>query len=115
MSSTIERRGRAVARTLALAGFIAAGWVGANAAILAATERAEAVLVMFSRSPEAVRLPESVAILEWDGHFARFVGRREGYVADLYRAGALAVLPARGGGCLRMVRQTGGQPGVAKG
>lgn len=62
MSSTIERRVRTAAQTLGLAGLIAVGWFTANAAILAATEKGDAVLVVFRHAPGAVALPEGVAL-----------------------------------------------------
>ncbi|WP_235919464.1 hypothetical protein [Aureimonas psammosilenae] len=100
MSSIIERRIKGAARVLGIASLIAGGWMLANAAILAATEKADAVLVLFAGPVGSFPLPPGVAILDWDGRSGRFVGTEPGYVADLYRSGALLVLPARGGGCV---------------
>lgn len=104
MSSIIKRRMHAVLRAAAVLTAITLGWFAAMAGILLATEKADAVLVVFPLQPSQLVLPDSVAILDWDGHQARFIGTRPGYVQDLYRAGALAVLPARTSGCIQLRR-----------
>lgn len=102
MSSTIKSYMFPAFRAAAILAAITLGWFSALAGILLATEKADAVLVVFPLPPGQITLPDSVAILDWDGHRGRFIGTRSGYVRDLYRAGAVAVLPARSGGCFSL-------------
>jgi hypothetical protein len=86
-------------------------WSAATAAILALTEEADAVTVVFPPRALMNGLPEGVYVLEWDGPTAVLKGTRKGYVADLYRHGAPFVLPARAAGCMTL---SGDQPGRSR-
>ncbi len=95
--------GRLAAVSLALL----LAWTLASAAILAVSEEAEAVTVFFSKDAGTFALPGSVRLLEWDGRRGRFRGAEPGYISDLYRAGAILVIPARAMGCLSLARDPG--------
>ena len=87
-------------RAAATVAVLIAGWLVATAAVLALTEKAEAVIAIFPAGPRGGGLPQDVAMLSWNGSVGRFIGRDSGYVRSLYRAGAIFVLPARRRGCL---------------
>jgi hypothetical protein len=102
---TIDRGAiwRRAARACALVALLGTGWTAANAGILLWTERADAVMAVF---PHGMRLPEGVAMLAWDGRVAQLAPAGPGYVTELYRQGALIVLPVRRHSCLAMTRPT---------
>lgn len=99
MSTTINRATYCIraGRALSFGLLIASGWIGANAGILLWTERADAVIAVF---PGQLQLPFGVSLLAWDGRTAQLVGAERGYVVELYRHGALIVLPVRRHSCL---------------
>ena len=86
---------RRAALTLLL---IAAGWLGmaAGAALMGSSET---VAVPASRPGLLTRLPPGATLAGSRGDMLLFRGK-DGLALDLYRAGALLVLPARGGTCL---------------
>ena len=77
---------------------IAAGWlsVAAGAALLGSSET---VAVLMSRPGLLTRLPTGATLTGSRGDVLLFRGEK-GLAFDLYRAGALLVLPAQGGTCL---------------
>ena len=77
---------------------IAAGWLSlaAGAALLGSSET---VAVMVSRPGLLTRLPTGATLAGSRGDVLLFRGEK-GLTLDLYRAGALLVLPAQAGACL---------------
>ncbi len=101
MSTTTEPF-RRLLRVLSVAAGIAALWVAASAVILAASEEAEAVSVILPSAALMNDLPDGVYVLGWDGAVALLKGTGNGYVAELYRRGAMLVVPARDATCLSL-------------
>lgn len=104
MTTEVRRLLLGTGRTLFIAMLLATAWFVATAAVLAATDKAEAVTAIFPRDLSNYSLPSDIAAVSWNGNVGRLVGRYPGYVLDLYRSGAIAVLPARRQGCLDLAK-----------
>lgn len=60
------------------------------------------VTVVFPSKRLMNALPEGVYVLEWNGATARIISEKPVFVRELYRAGALLVMPARSSSCIAL-------------
>jgi hypothetical protein len=58
------------------------------------------VLVPFPSKALVDNLPDDVSIMRWSNGLAILYSERQGFVADIYKSGAMFVLPSRKAGCL---------------
>ncbi len=89
-------------RMLAICLAIFTGWLLVSAAIMALSEPVEGSLVFLGKEISPAELEDGTSILWWDGRFAGLTGEKQGWVAGLYRSGALLVLPRRRQSCLSL-------------
>jgi hypothetical protein len=87
-------------RTLANFAAILGGWFVFCVVMTLVPGVTDSVRVFLPPQALAENLPEDVAIMKWDEKSAVLYSDRPGFVADLYKAGALLVLPARKSGCI---------------
>ena len=80
-------------------------WFSATAAITLISGAAPFVKVIFPGQQFMNALPDDIYVLDWSGPNAILYSKKPDFVRDLYRAGALLVLPARRGGCLSISRE----------
>lgn len=86
----------------ATCGAIVLAWFVLAAAVMLVAEPLDGSLVVLGRGMQPADLPGETAILWWDGRLAGLTGSEKGWVADLYRSGALLVLPRRRRSCLSL-------------
>ena len=79
---------------------ILGGWFTLAAGLTLVPGITDSVLIPFPQNAMAENLPEDVSILRWDDGMAVLYSERPGYVAGLYKSGAVLVLPARKSGCI---------------
>ena len=70
------------------------------ALILPAGGPPQSVLVLFGSVPDVATLPNSLTLLAWDGHWARFDNVGAATARRLYGHGALMIVPIRKSGCM---------------
>ena len=80
-------------------------WFGGLAVTTRAFEPTDVVIVIAASRDAALASAKAadVAFLDVSDAFVVVAGRSEGFVSNLYAAGAWLVLPAGGGGCRRPV------------
>ncbi len=86
---------RAILWTLA----VLIGWGGVLAGVMLFSDAAPAALVLLPGPDLLQQLPEGTAILSRTALTVTLISEAPGFAADLYRAGALLVLPAGLLGC----------------
>lgn len=89
-------------RMLAICLAIFTGWILVSAAVMALSEPVDGSLVVLGKDMAPSELEDGTSILWWDGRFAGLTGEKPGWVAGLYRSGALLVLPRRRQTCLAL-------------
>lgn len=77
-------------------------WFALSAGIFLIAGEAPAALVVLPAAGLMGNLPAEVRIVSWNDHTAVLTSARSDYVRELYKAGALLVLPARKQGCLSL-------------
>ena len=89
-------------RVLAICVAIFVAWVLVSAMVMLRFEPTDGSLVVLGKRMGPGDLEEGTSILWWDLPLAGLTGEDQGWVAGLYRSGALLVLPRRRRSCLSL-------------
>ncbi len=97
-------RAASFARSAGILGSLLLLWFTAMAAMTLLPGASTAVTVVFPSKRLMNALPEGIYVLEWNSVTARIISKKPAFVLELYRAGALLVLPDRSSSCLALRR-----------
>lgn len=89
-------------RSAGILGSVLLLWFTATAAITLLAGASTVVTVVFPSKRLMNALPEGVYVLDWNSATARIISGKPAFVRELYRAGALLVLPAGSSGCMAL-------------
>jgi hypothetical protein len=75
-------------------------WLGLTLALPLTLRAGAQVDVYFPSQHLLTNLPDDVSVVDWGRNRITLTGERRDLALSLYRAGAMIVLPAGGGGCV---------------